>query len=119
MTEPSSDPTPPWQGLPRLTVDWLRAILAVNDGLTSRTHYDGKNFSESRNYRVEDGELHIRSHSKTSWADSSATSEHVADDDQARRFLKSMGARVNLDGAEELAAQFKQEGAIGGCSRGA
>ena len=59
-----------------------------NDGFETTTHHSSKNFTETRRYRISDGELHVRSTGNTSWADSRFDEEFVADDDQTRRFLR-------------------------------
>ena len=73
----------------RLTKQLMQEILDQNDGYTSTTHYSGKNFNETRNYEIKDGELHIRSTGKTSWADSKFDDSFVADENQTRRFIKN------------------------------
>lgn len=71
----------------RLTKAVRQALLDNNDGFTTSSYYEGRNFRESREYRIEDGELHIRSKGKTSWADSRFDDEWVADDEETHRFL--------------------------------
>jgi hypothetical protein len=72
----------------RLTKGAVQQLLDQNDGFTSRTNYEGKNFREQRDYEIRDGELHYRSRGKTSWADSRFDELRVADEEQARRFLR-------------------------------
>ena len=71
----------------RLTKAVRQALLDSNDGFTASSHYEGKNFRESREYRIENGELHVHSKGKTSWADSYFDDEWVADDEETHRFL--------------------------------
>jgi outer membrane scaffolding protein for murein synthesis (MipA/OmpV family) len=73
----------------RLTKKVRQELLDQNDGFETTTHFSSKNFTETRRYRISDGELHIRSTGKTSWADSHFDEDSVADDDQTRRFLRN------------------------------
>lgn len=71
----------------RLTKAVRQQLLDDNDGFTTSTYYEGNNFREQRDYRIEDGALHIRARGKTSWADSRFDDEWVADDEETHRFL--------------------------------
>ncbi len=71
----------------RLTKLVRELLLVLNEGFTTTTHYSGKNFTEDRTYRIADGELHIHSEGKGSWADSRFDKEWVADDKETHRFL--------------------------------
>ena len=54
----------------RLTKSVRQQLLDQNDGYTDQTYYRGENFREQRDYEIRDGQLHVRSRGKTSWADS-------------------------------------------------
>lgn len=82
----------------RLTKNVRQQILDQNEGFEKTTHYSGKNFTESRHYKISGGELHIRSWGKTSWADSHFDKEFVADEDQTRRFLGENLHALNTEG---------------------
>lgn len=84
----------------RLTKNVRQQILDQNEGFETTTHNSGKNFSESRRYKISGGELHIRSTGKTSWADSRFDKEYVADEDQTRRFLGNHLYLLNTDGLQ-------------------
>lgn len=71
----------------RLTKAVRQQLLDDNDGFTTSTYYEGKNFREQREYSIEDGALHIRARGKTSWADGHFDDEWVADDKETHRFL--------------------------------
>ncbi len=83
-----------------LTKNVIQALLELNEGFEATTRSSGKNFSEQRDYKISNGELRIRSRGKTSWADSRFDNEHVADEDQTRRFLKKNLDDLNTDGLE-------------------
>lgn len=87
----------------RLTKDVREALLRVNEGFETSTHYNGKNFTESRKYRIVDGLLHVRATGKTSWADSRFDNTWVADNDATHRFLKANLHRLKGAGVAELA----------------
>ena len=84
----------------RLTESVRLQLLAQNEGFEAMTQYDGKNISNTRRYRIEDGQLRIRETGKTSWADSRYDNEYVADDDQTRRFLRNHLYELNTAGLE-------------------
>jgi hypothetical protein len=84
----------------RLTESVRLQLLAQNEGFETTTHYDGKNISNTRRYRIEGGQLRIRETGKTSWADSRYDNEYVADDDQTRRFLRNHLYELNTAGLE-------------------
>lgn len=71
----------------RLTKAVRQQLLDDNNGFTTSTYYEGKNFREQRDYSIEDGELHIRARGKTSWADSHFDDEWVATDKETHGFL--------------------------------
>ncbi|MBB3171433.1 hypothetical protein [Parvibacter caecicola] len=71
----------------RLTKAVRQQLLDDNDGFTTSTYYEGKNFREQRDYSIEGGELHIRARGKTSWADSRFDDEWVADEEETHHFL--------------------------------
>lgn len=91
----------------QLTKDVRRQLLEQNDGFTTKSSYTGKNCSEDRTYAIRDGELHIRSNSNTSWADSRQRSEYVADEEQTHRFLYNHLGLLNQDGVVKGASQPK------------
>jgi len=91
----------------RLTKDVRSQLLEQNDGFTTRTYYEDKNFNETRTYEIQDGELHIRSDSNTSWADSHQQSEHVADDAETHRYLYNNLDSLNQEGLVPRASRPK------------
>lgn len=82
----------------RLTASVRKRILDENEGFTTRTYYEGKNFREERTYTISDGVLHIRAVGKTSWADSRFNNESIANDEETHRFLYKHQSEMNLDG---------------------
>ncbi|MGY0059074.1 hypothetical protein ACWY4P_21380 [Streptomyces sp. LZ34] len=84
----------------RLTQKVRQQLLDQNEGFETTTHYGDKNFREDRKYTISNGELHIRSKGKTSWADSRFDEECVANEDQTRRFLRKYLGALNTDGLE-------------------
>lgn len=84
----------------RLNKDVREQLLQQNDGFEVTTHYSSKNFTEDRRYIISDGELHIHSTGKTSWADSRFSEDVVADDEQTRRFLRANLDDLNKEGLE-------------------
>jgi hypothetical protein len=72
----------------RLTETVRRQLLEGNEGFARRTHYEAKNFTETRDYRIEDGELFVRSRGKTSWADSGFDTTNAVDPEATHRFLR-------------------------------
>ncbi len=81
----------------RLTASVRQRILEQNEGFTTRTYYDAKNFREERIYTISGGMLHVRSVGKTSWADSRFDNEWIASDEEAHRFLYKHQSEMNLD----------------------
>jgi hypothetical protein len=90
-----------------LTESVRQALLAANEGFTDSTYYEGKNYREQRDYEISDGELHVRSRSKTSWADSRRDDTYVADKDTTHRFLRNNLSVLNTDGVRERAAEIE------------
>lgn len=84
----------------RLTKKVRQQILDQNDGFQARTSYSAKNFSETTDYTITNGTLHIRSRGKTSWADSRFDNETIADDEQTRQFISKNLYELNTDGIE-------------------
>lgn len=84
----------------RLTKQVRQQLLDQNEGFTTRTYYEGKNFREERIYTVSDGQLHIRESGKTSWADSHFSGSRVADDKETHRFLYQHQYEMNRDGID-------------------
>ena len=84
----------------RLTKEVRQKLLELNEGYTTHTSYEARNFSESRTYTIRDGKLHIRAGGKTSWADSRYTDEWVADEGETHRFLYSNLGRLNKNGID-------------------
>ena len=73
----------------RLTEAVRAALLAKNEGFKTRTSYDSRNHSYSREYLIKDAKLIIREVGKTSWADSRYDKTWVADKDEILRFLRN------------------------------
>lgn len=86
-----------------LTKKVMQQLLEQNQGYTDRTNYEDKNLREQRDYEVRDGELHIRSRGKTSWADSRFDDQFVANEEQTRRFLRRELPNLNTAGLESPA----------------
>lgn len=84
----------------RLTESVRRQLLTQNESFEATTHFDSKNSTWTRRYRIEGGQLRYRETGKTSWADSRYDNEYVADDDQTRRFLREHLAELNTEGLE-------------------
>lgn len=83
----------------RLTREVRQQILDDNEGFALTTYYEGKNFREQRDYRIEGGKLYCRSRGKTSGADSHFdTGLLPADDEQTHRFLREHKSTMNLEG---------------------
>jgi len=84
----------------RLTKKVVEQLLAMNDGFEASTHFQSKNFTESRMYKIIGGVLHFRSAGKTSWADSRFDKLHVAAPEHTRRFLKRFLDQLRTDGLD-------------------
>lgn len=82
----------------RLTKTVRDALLTLNEGFQKTTHYSGKNFSETRTYRIIEGALHVRESGKTSWADSRYARDRLANADEVHRFLKKNLDALKKDG---------------------
>ncbi len=91
----------------RLDQDVREALLRANEGFTDSTYYSDKNFREQRNYEITDGALHVRSRTKTSWADSRNETEFVADDKATHRFLRERIDVLDTEGVRQEAAVIK------------
>lgn len=72
----------------KLTKNIRNKLIELNEGFSTSTHYNAKNIRETRTYRIMNGQLHIRSKGKTSWADSHYDNERIADEKETHRFLK-------------------------------
>lgn len=81
-----------------MTASVRKRILEQNEGFTTRTYYEGKNFREERIYTISDGVLNIRAVGKTSWADSRFDDKSIANDEETHRFLYKYQSEMNLDG---------------------
>ena len=83
----------------RFTKKNRQSVLDKNEGFNAKTHYEGKNFRESRNYSINNGKLVVRSSGKTSWADSrfDETYTYSADDEETKRFLRKFRDYLKLD----------------------
>lgn len=103
VSEPGDETKPPL----RLTKDVREALLRVNEGFTDRTHYSDNNFTETRHYKIADGQLRVNSSSNTSWADSRRADDFVADEAATHRFLRQRLWRLDTDGVAEEAAAIK------------
>lgn len=86
----------------RFTKKNRQQVLDQNEGFKTETSYRGKNFSETRVYEITDGELNVRSKSKTSWADSRRTDDYRygADAEETKRFLRNNRDALDTDGIE-------------------
>jgi hypothetical protein len=84
----------------RLTVKVIQQLLAQNEGFETETYFEGNNSRESRQYKISGGQLQFRSTGKTSWAASRWDETHVADINQARRFIRKFLASLNTDWLE-------------------
>lgn len=84
----------------RLTETVRQQLLELNEGFERTTHYDGKNFRETRHYTIQDGSLHIRETGKTSWADSRFDNSYVADPEQTHRFLANHRDVLDWNGVD-------------------
>ncbi len=84
----------------RLTETVRQQLLELNDGFERTTHYDGKNFRETRHYTIQDGSLHVRQTGKTSWADSRFDNSYVADPEQTHRFLANYRDVLDWNGVD-------------------
>lgn len=82
----------------RLTASVRQRIIEQNEGFTTRSYNEGKNFREERIYTISDGVLNIRAVGKTSWADSRFNDEWTASDEETHRFLYKHQSEMNLDG---------------------
>lgn len=93
----------------RLNQDVREALLQHNDGFETSTYYSAKNISDTRDYKIVDGQLHVRSRGKTSWADSRFDQSWVADDKATHRFLYEHLDALDADGVPETAAALGAE----------
>lgn len=84
----------------RLTAAVRKRLLEQNDGFTTTTYNERKNFRESRDYEIRDGAVYVRARGKTSWADSDFGNEWMADDEEVHRFLYNNLSRLDTDGIE-------------------
>lgn len=84
----------------RLTRDVRRQIIEKNEGFSTHTYNEQKNFRENRIYTIANGELRIRASGKTSWADSHYDKEWIASDEETHRFLYNNKNQMDLDGIE-------------------
>ena len=91
----------------RLDQDVREALLRANEGFSDSTYYSAKNFREQRDYKITGGALHVRSRTKTSWADSRSESEFVADDKATHRFLRERIDALQTEGVRQEAAAIK------------
>lgn len=71
----------------RLTKPVRKRLLEQNEGFTTSSYFEGRNFREQRDYSIEGGELHIRARGRTSWSDSRFDREWTASDEETHRFL--------------------------------
>ena len=93
---------------PRLTKAVRKQVLAKNEGYTTRTHYEGKNFREERRYEIKDGQVEVRSTGKTSWADSRFDTTGILDEEQEHRFLRNNLGALDTTGIERSAPRPKR-----------
>ena len=71
----------------RLTKNNRKKLLIKNEGFSTTTSYESRNFSESRRYTIENGSLMVEAKGKTSWADSRYDKKYKANDEETHRFL--------------------------------
>lgn len=84
----------------RLTKGNRKKILENNEGFSTNTSYDSRNYSFDRRYNIRDGKLHIEETRKTSWADSREERKWVADEKETHDFLYKHKDDLDLDGLE-------------------
>ena len=84
----------------RLTKAVRLKLLECNEGFKTRTYSEGKNYREERFYTITDGQLHIRSVGKTSWADSRFDEEWIASDEEVHRFMYAHLGELNTSAVE-------------------
>jgi hypothetical protein len=88
----------------KLTKKVREQLLQQNEGFVMNTSYKGNNYRESRQYRIEGGELHIHSTGKGgaygAVGGSQFDKDVVADDEQTHRFLYANLNALNTDGLE-------------------
>ena len=92
----------------RLTKDVRKEVLSKNEGYTTRTNYEGKNFREERRYEIKDGQVQVHSIGKTSWADSRFDTTSVLDEAQEHRFLRNNIGALDTSGIERSAPRPKR-----------
>ena len=83
----------------RFTKKNRQQVLDNNEGFSVSTHYEGRNFRESRDYTISDGKLKVKASGKTSWADSRYSDEYVygADDEETKRFLRKYKDELDVE----------------------
>lgn len=81
----------------RLTISNREKLLKKNEGFTTTTSYDSRNFSEDRKYTIENGSLMIEKSGKTSWADSRYSEKVKADEEETHRFLYNNLWKLDTD----------------------
>ncbi|WP_343886458.1 hypothetical protein, partial [Luteococcus sanguinis] len=84
----------------RLTKKVRERLIEQNEGFTTSSYYEARNFREQRDYTIADGKVHIRARGKTSWADSDFDNSWVADDEEAHRFLYRHKDRLDTTGLD-------------------
>ena len=82
----------------RFTKNNRQQVLNENEGFTTSTYYEGKNFREARTYTISGGKLKVSASGKTSWADSHYSHEYTygADDEETKRFLRNYKDELDL-----------------------
>ena len=81
----------------RLTKSNREKLLKKNEGFTTTTSYDSRNFSEDRKYTIENGSLMIEKSGKTSWADIRYSEKVKADEEETQRFLYNNLGKLDTD----------------------
>ena len=83
----------------RFTKENRQQVLNDNEGFTTSTYFEAKNFRESRRYTISDGKLNVRASGKTSWSDSRYDNEYEygADDEETKRFLRKYRDELKLN----------------------
>lgn len=79
----------------RFTKKNIEETLKLNEGFTSTTNYESRNFRESRNYKIKDGKLFCHSEGKAPF-DGRFSQDFECDTETTRRFLRDRKNRLNL-----------------------
>lgn len=100
-----TDATEPAAAAPRplrLTAPVREQILNQNDGVTFHTHYSGRNFTESRTYTVQDGQITVREEGKGPWGGDRYDKVRTLTDEEAHRALRDYLHEFDTDGVVQV-----------------